>query len=150
MFGNRKDTYTETGFAPSGDVSSCKIKSQRSSGANPDRPCTWTPRLSCDLRLNDEPISHTFSAGPSVQHGKLQWVGNEMLMVNVKRGEITSAENREVAVVKFSGTWSTSTGRGNSMSIVYYDREWGVLLKAAGAHDSNKWGDAVTLVEVKP
>ena len=149
MFNNRKETYSETGFAQAGEGRSCKIKSQRSSFTSPDRPCTWTSRLSCDLQLNKDPISHNFSSG-SYQYGKLQWVGNEKLTVNVKRGETSTPETREVAVVKFVGLWSSGNSRGDSISTVYFDRDWGVLLKAEGAHDANKWGDTVTLIEVKP
>jgi hypothetical protein len=149
MFGSRKESFVESGYTQSGEGSSCKIKSQRTTGNPVDRPCTWNHRLSCDLQLAKEPITHTFSSG-SYQRGKLQWVANEKLTVNVKQGETTTPEAREVAVVKFNGTWTNGSNRGDSVSTIYYDRIWGIMLKAEGAHDANQWGDTVTLVEVKP
>jgi hypothetical protein len=149
MFGNRKESYVETGYAQAGEGSSCKITSQMANGKTKERPCTWNQRMSCELELNKEPITHSFSAG-SYQRGKLQWAGNEKLTVNVKRGEATAPEAREVAVVKFNGSWSRGSDRGDSVSTGYYDREWGIMLKIEGAHDANKWGDTITMVEIKP
>ena len=150
MFGNRKETFSESGYTQSGEGPACKIKSQRSTGAPIERPCTWNPRLSCDLQLGKDPVSTSFSGGQSYQYGKLQWVGNETFTVNVKRGSATTAEARKVAVVKFNGSWSQGGGSGVSTSTIFYDRELGIMLKADGAHDANKWGDTVTLVEVRP
>lgn len=149
MFGGQKGSSTETGFSQSGEGSACKINSQLGTGRSNVRPCTWTPRLSCELQMGKEPVTHSFSGG-SYQRGKLQWSANEKLTVNVRRGDITTAETREVAVVSFKGTWSLSDGRGDSVSTIYYDRDWGVMLKAEGAHDANLWGNTVTLVEIKP
>lgn len=149
MFGNVKDSSTETGFSQSGEGSACKINSQLGTGRSNVRPCTWTPRLSCELQLGKEPVTHSFSVG-SYQRGKLQWARNETLTVNVRRGDTTTAETREVAVVTFNGTWSRSSDRGDSVSAVYYDRDWGVMLKAEGAHDANMWGNTVSLIEIKP
>jgi hypothetical protein len=149
FYGNRKESVVESGYTQSGEGASCKIKSQRADGKSVDRPCTWNPRLSCELELGKAPISHSFNTG-AYQRGKLQWVGNEKLAVSVKRGEATVAETRDVAVVKFIGTWSRGSDRGDSISTLYYDREWGLMLKALGAHDANEWGDTVTLVEIAP
>jgi hypothetical protein len=149
MFGNSKSSYVETGYAQAGEGSSCKITSQTANGKTKERPCTWNPRMSCELELSKEPITHSFSAG-SYQRGKLQWAGNEKLTVNVKRGDATAPEARDVAVVKFNGYWSRGGDRGDSVSTGYYDREWGIMLKIEGAHDANKWGDTITTVEIKP
>ena len=149
-FGNRKESFVETGYTQSGEGSSCKITSKRVNGGKTiERPCTWNPRMSCELVMGKEPIAHTFNAG-SYQRGKLQWVKNEPMPVKVKRGDAITTETREVAVVTFNGTWRRTPDMGDSSSTIYYDREWGVMLKAEGAHDANKWGDAVTLVEVAP
>jgi hypothetical protein len=150
MFGNRKESFTESGFVQSGQGSSCLIKSQRNSGVVAERPCTWNARMSCDLQLGKEPVTHSFTSGQSYQRGKLQWSGNDKLAVKIKRGDATTTETRDVAVVKFNGTWSVGPNRGDSESTIYFDREWGIMLKAEGAHDANKWGDTVTLVERKP
>ena len=139
MFGNRKETFSESGYAQIGEGSSCKIKAQRSTGSTNERPCTWNARSSCELQLGRDPISHSFTTG-SYQYGKLQWVTNDKLTVNVKRGDTTTAEARDVAVVKFNGTWSQGGYSGVSVSTLYYDREWGLMLKVEGAHDANKWG----------
>lgn len=149
MFGNRKETYMETGYKQVGDGKSCKISAVRDGGKATERPCTWNLRLSCELQLNKSAVTHSFSAG-SYQYGKLQWVGNEPLAVKIKRGESTTDEARTVAIVKFNGTWSNGPNRGDSVATMYFDREWGILLKVEGAHDQNLWGDTVTLVEVKP
>jgi hypothetical protein len=150
MFGNRKASFVETAYSQAGEGSSCKITSKRgSAGSVIERPCTWNQRMSCELQMGKDPITLTFNAG-SYQRGKLQWVKNETHPVNVKRGEATAVEQRTVAVITFNGTWSNGADRGNSTSTIYYDREWGVMLKAEGAHDANKWGDAVTLVEIAP
>lgn len=149
-FGNRKESFVETGYTQSGEGSSCKITSKRVNGGKTiERPCTWNPRMSCELVMGKEPIALTFNAG-SYQRGKLQWVKNESMTIKVKRGDAVTAETREVAVVTFNGTWRRTPDMGDSSSTIYYDREWGVMLKAEGAHDANKWGDAVTLVEVAP
>ena len=147
-FGSLKESVVERGFAMTGEGSSCKLTSQRSGGTLPDRSCTWTPRLRCDLRMGQDPINHNFSTG-SYQFGKLQWTGNIQLPVQVKRGDTITVDNREVAVVKFKGTWIRGQYRGDSESTAYFDRNWGVLLKVEGAHDANKWGDTVVLVEVQ-
>jgi hypothetical protein len=149
MFGNRKESYAESGYAQAGEGSSCKITSQAANGKTKERSCTWNQRMSCELELNKEPITHSFSAG-SYQRGKLQWAGNEKLTVNVKRGEAIAPEARDVAMVKFNGYWSRGSDRGDSVSVGYYDREWGIMLKIEGAHDANKWGDTITMVEIKP
>jgi hypothetical protein len=149
MFSNRKESFVETAYAQAGEGSSCKITSQNAKGKTIERPCTWNQRMSCDLQLGKEAITHTFSSG-SYQRGKLQWAGNEKLTVKVKRGDATAPEAREVAVVKFNGTWSRGSDRGDSVSTGYYDREWGVMLKIEGAHDANQWGDTITLVDLKP
>lgn len=147
-FGNRKESFVETGYTQSGEGSSCKITSKRVDGGKTiERPCTWNPRMSCELVMGKEPIALTFNAG-SYQRGKLQWVKNETMTIKVKRGDAVTAETREVAVVTFNGTWRRTPDMGDSTSTIYYDREWGVMLKAEGAHDANKWGDAVTLVEI--
>lgn len=149
MFGNRKESFVESSYVQAGEGASCKITSQNINGKAITRPCNWNLRLSCDLQLNKEPITHTFSAG-SYQRGKLQWTDNEKLTINVKRGDTTAPEAREVAIVKFNGTWANGNNRGDSVSTAFYDREWGLLLKIEGAHDANKWGDIVTLVEFRP
>lgn len=150
MFGNRKESVVETAYTQTGEGASCKITSTRSdTGEVVERPCTWNQRMSCDLVLGKEPTTKTLSSG-SYQRGKLQWLRNEAMLVTVKRGEATTSESREVAVITFDGMWSRGSDRGGSVSTIYYDREWGVMLKAEGAHDANKWGDAVTLVEIKP
>ncbi len=147
-FGNRKESFVETGYTQSGEGASCKIISKRGDGGKAiERPCTWNPRMSCELMMGKEPIALTFNAG-SYQRGKLQWVKNEAVTIKVKRGDAITAETREVAVVTFNGTWRRTPDMGDSTSTIYYDREWGVMLKAEGAHDANKWGDAVTLIEV--
>lgn len=147
-FGNRKESFVETGYTQSGEGSSCKITSKRVNGGKTiERPCTWNPRMSCELMMGKEPIALTFNAG-SYQRGKLQWVKNEAMTIKVKRGDAVTAETREVAVVTFNGTWRRTPDMGDSSSTNYYDREWGVMLKAEGAHDTNKWGDTVTLVEI--
>jgi hypothetical protein len=46
-------------------------------------------------------------------------------------------------VVTFKGIWSRGSDRGGSVSTGYYDREWGVMLKIVGAHDTNEWGDTI-------
>jgi hypothetical protein len=149
-FGNRKESFVETAYSQSGEGSSCKVTSKRGDGGKTiERPCNWNPRMSCELVMGKEPIAHTFNAG-SYQRGKLQWVKNEPLPVKVKRGDAITTETREVAVVTFNGTWRKTPDMGDSSSTIYYDREWGVMLKAEGAHDANKWGDAVTLVEIAP
>ena len=150
MFGNRKETFSESGYTQVGQGSSCQIRSQRSTGSPAERPCTWNLRSSCDLQFGKAPVSHSFDSGPSHQWGKLQWATNEKLTVNVRRGETLTPEVRDVAVVKFDGTWRRDGSSGVSVSTLYYDREWGVMLKVDGAHDANKWGDKVTLVEVQP
>jgi hypothetical protein len=149
-FGKRKESFVETGYTQSGEGASCKITSKRVDGGKTiERPCTWNPRMSCELVMGKEPIALTFNAG-SYQRGKLQWVKNEAMTIKVKRGDAVTAEIREVALVTFNGTWRRTPDMGDSTSTIYYDREWGVMLKAEGAHDANKWGDAVTLVEVAP
>lgn len=145
-FGNLKESLQERGFSMTGSGDSCKLISQRVNGREISRPCTWTPRLSCELKLAQEPVTHKFTSG-SFQYGKLQWVANQPLTVKVKRGDKIADEVREVAVVKFSGTWSRGPYSGRSDSTVYFDRAWGILLKAEGAHDQNKWGDEVVLIE---
>lgn len=149
MFGNRKESFVETGYAQAGEGSSCKITSVDAKGKTKERLCTWNQRMSCDLLKGNEAITHTFSAG-SNQRGKLQWAGNEKLTVTVKRGEVTAPEAREVAVVTFKGIWSRGSDRGDTVSTGYYDRQWGVMLKIEGAHDANQWGDTITMVEFKP
>jgi hypothetical protein len=146
-FGNSKSKYTETGFKVEADSSSCKIRSVRTDGRSGERPCAWTPRSSCDLQLGKDAISHKFSTGNVFQYGKLQWVSNETVPVKVKHGDAISEEMRTVAVVKFDGTWSRGSDRGRSVSTAYFDRDWGVLLKIEGAHDANKWGDLVSMIE---
>lgn len=150
MFGNVKQIYSERGFAQTGEGARCRITSQRDLGGNASRSCNWTSRMSCELEENKEPISHSFSAGNSLHRGKLQWAGSQALAVNVKRGEVTAVENRQVAVVKFAGTWVIGGGVGDSVSTAYYDRAWGVLLKIEGAHDANKFAETVTLIEILP
>lgn len=150
MFGNVKQTYSERGFAQIGEGAKCRITSQRDAGGNASRSCSWTSRMSCELEENKEPISHSFSAGISLHRGKLQWVASQAMAVNVKRGDVTTLENRDVAVVKFTGTWVIGASSGDSMSTAYYDRAWGVLLKLEGANDANKFADAVTLIEIQP
>ncbi len=146
-FGNSKSKYTETGFKVEADGSSCKIRSVRTDGRPGERSCAWTPRSNCDLQLGKDAISHKFSSGTVFQYGKLQWVSNEMVPVKVKHGDAISEEMRTVAVVKFDGTWSRGSDRGRSVSTAYFDRDWGVLLKIEGAHDANKWGDLVSMIE---
>ncbi len=101
-FSNRKESFVETGYVQAGEGSSCKITSVDAKGKTKERLCTWNQRMSCDLQLGKEAISHNFVAG-SYQRGKLQWAGNEKLTVNVKRGEATAPEVREVALVTFKG-----------------------------------------------
>lgn len=149
MFGSRKETFSETSYTQVGEGSSCKITSVRDNGKTVERPCTWNPRISCDLVLGKEPVTHKFSSG-SFQYGKLQWIANEKLAVNVKQGDKTTVQEREVAVIKWGGTWSNGPSRGESVATLYYDRTMGLLLKSEGAHDANKFGDTVTLIEVKP
>lgn len=150
MFGNTKQTYVERDYVQAGEAEACSITSVRGESRKIKRACNWTRLMSCELKLGNDPVSHKFNAGTSMQYGKLQWSGNETLRVSVKRGEATSAEPREVAVIKFNGNWVNGPNRGDSVSTLYYDRAWGILLKAEGAHDANKWGDTVTLIEVAP
>ena len=149
MFGNRKESFVETGYTQSGEGSSCKITSKRDTGKTIERSCTWNLRMSCDLLLGQEPITHNFVSG-SNQRGKIQWLRNEMMPITVKRGSATTTESREVAVITFVGLWRNGSNIGDSISTIHYDRKWGVMLKADGAHDANKWGDTVTLVEIAP
>lgn len=149
MFGNRKESFVETGYTQSGEGSSCKITSKRDTGKTIERPCNWNLRMSCDVLMGKEPIAHNFVSG-SNQRGKIQWLRNEMVPVAVKRGDVTTTESREAAVVTFVGLWRNGSNLGDSISTIHYDRKWGVMLKADGAHDANKWGDTVTLVEIAP
>ncbi|MGE0096964.1 MAG: hypothetical protein AB7S86_01335 [Hydrogenophaga sp.] len=150
MFGNVRQTYWEKDFAQIGEGEKCRIASLRDSGAKTSRPCFWTTRMSCDLEEGKAPVWHTFTAGTSFQKGKLQWEGNEMLSVNVRRGGATALESRKVAVVKFAGIWTIGGNSGDSISTAYFDRDWGVLLKLEGTQGTNKFGDTVTLVEIQP
>jgi hypothetical protein len=150
MFGNVKQIYSERGFAQTGEGATCRITSQRDAGGKASRACNWTSRMSCELEENKEPVPHTFSAGNSLHRGTLQWAGRESMAVKVKRGEVTTVENRDVAVVTFKGTWVIGSGLGESVSTAYYDRAWGVLLKIEGAHDANKFAEMVTLIEMQP
>ncbi len=145
-FGNSKFNFVESGFLRDGEGDSCKIRSTRSDNKTGQRPCGWTDRLSCELEFGMEPITHKFSSGTSLQYGKLDWASNGKLLVKVKRGELSSEEWRDVALIKFDGSWSRGIDRGRSVSTAYYDRAWGVLLKVEGAHDANKWGETVSLV----
>lgn len=105
--------------------------------------------MSCDVVLGQEPSTHNFVSG-SNQRGKVQWLRNETMPVAVKRGGNVTTESREVAIVTFAGLWRNGSSIGDSISTIYYDRKRGVMLKADGAHDANKWGDTVTLVEIAP
>lgn len=148
MFGNSQSKTIEKDFIQEGEGDSCKIKSVDGNGKNLNRPCSWHVRLSCDLILGQDAATHKFSVG-SFQYGKLQWTGNEKLELSVKRKEVIQTETRDVAVVNFKGTWSNGGGRGDSEYKVFYDREWGVMLKIIGAHDANKWGNTVSQLEFK-
>ena len=146
-FGNSKFAYSESGFRMDGQGASCRIHSVRSDNKAGERVCTWNARLDCELLLGQDAISHKFFQGDVSQYGKLKWASNEKLDVKVKRGDVTTTESREVAVVKFDGRWSRGSDSGRSISTAYFDRMWGVLLKIEGAHDFNKFGDVVSIVE---
>ena len=120
------------------------------------RPCHWNARMACELKLGKAPVEHKVRVGAGFQAGKLQWVRNETFKVNVKRGEAVAPEARQVAVVKFSGTWVAEGAKGTTTSTIYYDRAWGLMLKAEGtqvkvaegAQDAEPWGESITLIEV--
>ena len=150
MYGNYRETFSENSIKQTGEGSSCEIVSAKlPNGSKLTRPCNWNSRLTCDLQFGKEPISHSYNAG-SYQFGKVAWVTNEKFAVKVKRGDAVTEEARDVAVVKFDGTWRSGGGSGGSVWTMYYDREWGLLLKAEGAHDANKWGNAITMIEIAP
>jgi hypothetical protein len=146
-FGSSKSASTESGYRIDGQGPSCRIHSVRSGGKPIDRVCTWTSRLDCGLQFNQDATSHNFSSGDVSQYGKLKWTSNDKIDVKVKRGDVLATELREVAVVKFDGRWSRGGSSGRSTSTAYFDRAWGVLLKIDGAHDFNKFGEAVIMVE---
>ena len=146
-FGNSNFSYSESGYRMDGQGASCRIRSVRSDNTPGERVCTWNARLDCDLLLGQDATSHKFSSGNVSQYGKVKWASNEKLDVKVKRGDVTTTESREVAVVKFDGRWSRGQDSGRSISTAYFDRTWGVLLKIEGAHDFNKFGEVVSTVE---
>lgn len=146
-FGSSKSTFTESGFRIDSEGPSCRIRSVRSDGKPGDRVCTWNSRLDCGLQFNQDATSHKFSSGDVQQYGKVKWTSNDKIDIKVKRGDVTATESREVAVVKFDGRWSRGPSSGRSISTAYFDRVWGVLLKIEGAHDFNKFGDLVLMIE---
>lgn len=150
MFGNVKRSFSERGFAQDGEGAACRIRSMRDPDKPATRPCHWTPRLSCELEAGQAPVPHAYTSGTVLQRGTLQWTGNDLLTVAVKRGDTTTQENREVAVVRFMGQWVRGGASGETTSSAYFDREWGVLLKVEGAYDANAFGDTVTLIEMQP
>ena len=149
-YGNSQSKDIERNYVMSGEGAACKIQSESASGGKITRPCTWTPRMTCDLEVGKDPIAHKISFGSSTHEGTLAWSGNDRIKVNVKQGDTVTSMMRDVAVVKFKGMWSSSGGSGVSTSTVYYDREWGIMVKTEGWNSSNQWGNTVSLVEIAP
>ena len=154
----REQKFVERDYAHTVEGKACVITALRDDRPV-TRPCNWNARMACDLKLGKAPVEHRVKVGAGFQAGKLQWVRNETFNVNVKRGEAVSPEARQVAVVKFSGTWVAEGAKGTTTSTIYYDRAWGLMLKAEGvqvksegkaegAPDAEPWGEAITLVEV--
>lgn len=146
-FNNLNATVVDSGFAQSGQGKDCKLSLTREPGGAIEVPCGGNARVNCDLKAGQGPESHSFWVGNVMQRGNVQWVGNETLPVKVKRGDSVTEEGRRVEVIKFSGKWLSGSYDGDSVATLYYDRQWGLLLKATGAHDANQWTDAVTMVE---
>ena len=91
-FGSSKSVFTESDFRLVGQGSSCRIHSVRSDGKPGERACSWTSRLDCGLRFNQDATSHKFSSGEVSQYGKLKWTSNDKIDVKVKRGDVTATE----------------------------------------------------------
>jgi translation initiation factor 1 (eIF-1/SUI1) len=149
-YGNEQSKDIESQYKMAGQGDKCRIQSQKVNGEKVNRLCTWTNRMSCELKMGAEPASHKFSTGASVHEGTLAWTGNDKIRVNVKQGDATNTIMRDVAVVKFKGMWKNNSGTGTSSATVYYDRDWGILLKAEGWNGGNQWGNTITLVDLMP
>lgn len=149
-YGNERSKDVESGYVMGGEGAACRIVSDRTAGAKVRRACTWTPRMTCDLQMGKEPVPHKFSTGSSTHEGTLAWTGNDKIKVNLKQGDAVTTVVRDVAVVKFKGMWKVNSDTGTSTSTVYYDRDWGIMLKAEGWNGGNQWGNTISLVETTP